>query len=238
VPLAVVLTWSRGIWVGLVIGLAVVLLLGRNLLYRRRTHALFAFTSFSAVALIGVATTSLSESLEQKIGNTSTVYGRVATWRLAVETGLSSPILGTGMNNMRVVLAKEGAEYAGKHSFPRVHNSFLQIFAEQGALGLFLFLAMIASILRLGMKIRSRAIYPREKWRGVAVLAVMLAYLTPAMFASTIHVPVAFVHSLVYVVIGAIAGRYRVSLHPAKTCHLDSPANRNRFTTTRLNYSL
>lgn len=212
VPVIVLLTWSRGIWLGLFSALWMILLLGRKLLDRRKQYALIAFCSFLLVALIGFGIQGFAEKIESRIANTDTVYGRIATWTLALKAGLNSPVLGNGMDSMRVILAREGAEYAGKHSFPRVHNSFLQLFAEQGVLGLCLYMAVVVSILRFGLRIRARGIHATERWRGILIVAILAGYLMPALFASTLHLPVQFTHLLVYVVIGAIAGRYSSSM--------------------------
>jgi hypothetical protein len=40
------------------------------------------------------------------------------------------------------------------------------------------------------------------------MIAVMGSYLMPAMFASTIHVPLPLTHLFIYAYFGAIAGRY------------------------------
>ncbi len=47
-----------------------------------------------------------SSLVEERIGETNNVNGRLETWRIAVREGLKAPILGIGLNNTRDALAE------------------------------------------------------------------------------------------------------------------------------------
>jgi hypothetical protein len=48
----------------------------------------------------------------------------------------------------------------------------------------------------------------QERWWGVAIIAIMVAYQTPALFANTLYLPDPLYHLYVYVVLGGITGLY------------------------------
>jgi O-antigen ligase len=206
-PIIIFLGWSRGNWLGFITGLCLFIFLGRRLLNRSMKFALIGVALvLSAMMSFGIEI--FAETLESRIANLHTIYGRIATWTVAIESGLKSPIFGIGLNNLREVLATNIAEFEGVRNFPRVHNSYLAILAEQGIVGLFLYLAMVVSMMRVGMGLYRAGFEPRDVWRGVAVLAIMAAYFLPAMFAATIHVHIPLTHVFVYAFCGAVAGRY------------------------------
>jgi O-antigen ligase len=206
-PVVILLTWSRGAWVGYFMGMGVFLVLGWRLL--RRSQALVIIgLSLAITGLVSLGIHDLAESLERRVANTDTIYGRIATWNVAIQSGLREPVFGIGLNNLREVLVKNSAHIEGVGNFPRVHNSFLAILAEQGIVGLVMYCGIIASILLMGLPIARTGRDPRERWRGITAIAILASYLLPAMFASTIHEPLPFGHILVYAFWGAVAGRY------------------------------
>jgi O-antigen ligase len=227
-PLLIVLTWSRGAWVGFLIGLAIFLFLSWRYLKRSQVFGLIGI-ALVFVAIIGMGMHQIAESLEKRVANTDTIYGRIATWTVAIDSGLKSPIFGIGLNNLREVLATNTARVEGVRNFPRVHNSFLQILAEQGVVGLVVYLAIIATIMRLGIRLKRTCLDPRDKWRGITLIAIMAAYLMPAMFASTLHMHISLIHVFVYAFCGAVAGRYgwgRTVPHVYASVLSERPMNR------------
>jgi O-antigen ligase len=230
-PLTILLTWSRGAWVGFVVGFGAFMFLGWRLLKRSQAFGLLGTALvFTVVMGIGIheVADELAEPLEQRgIFNTSTIYGRIANWRIAINEGLKAPIFGIGLNRLREVLATNEAVVAGVSNFgtARVHNSFLQILSEQGFLGLLVYMAIVSTIVARGIRLKRTSLNPRDKWRGIAVVAIMGAYLMPAMFASTIHVPVPLTHFFVYAYFGAIAGRYGP---PYSVKHIKAAATERR----------
>lgn len=206
-PFVVILGWSRGNWLGFIAGLCVFVFSGWRLLNRSVKFALIG-TVLVLTATISLGIGILAQALEPRIGHVETIYGRLATWMLVIDWGLNSPIFGIGLNNLREVLATNMVEFEGVPNFPRIHNSYLAILAEQGIVGLVVYLTMAVSMMRVGMFLYRSGSGPRDIWRGVAVLAIMAAYFVPAMFAATIHVHIPFTHIFVYAFCGAVAGRY------------------------------
>jgi O-antigen ligase len=207
-PVIIFLTWSRGAWIGFLIGVAVFLFLGWRLLKRSQALGLLGII-LVFLAIISIGAFELAESLERRVANTNTIYGRLATWTVAIQSGLKAPILGIGLNNLREVLVTNSVQIEGVGNYPRVHNSFLAILAEQGVVGLGVYLGIMASIIRLGLRINRSSSHLRDKWRGITIISIVTAYLIPAMFASTIHMQIPLSHFFLYALCGAVAGRYR-----------------------------
>jgi O-antigen ligase len=193
--------------VGFLVGLGIFMLLSWRMLSRSQAFGLLG-VALASLAIVGFAGHELAQSLGSRVGDTSTIYGRIATWIVAIQSGLKAPILGIGLNNLREVLVTHSVQFQGVANFPRIHNSFLAILAEQGLVGLVLYLTMVASIVRPALRITQRTLLPQDRWRGITVISIIAAYLLPAMFASTIHEPYVLTHFFVYAVCGAVAGRY------------------------------
>ena len=117
-------------------------------------------------------------------------------------------MLGVGFDNMRYLLEARVLTYKDIKSYLSVHNSYLALFAELGIVGLSLYLAMIASIIRMGGRLYRKGLRPQDRWRGVAVIAIMIAHLIPALFASKLHIPQRWNTLLIYSFVGGIAGLY------------------------------
>jgi O-antigen ligase len=119
--------------------------------------------------------------------------GREDLWRIAADMSIDNP-WGVGLNNFR----SESVTYAldpGPLEHPVqivsnpvvVHNTFLQMSAELGIVGLLLFLGVVAaSIAAAGSAARR---FERTGRRGLAVLArasviALVAFLTASFFVS------------------------------------------------------
>jgi O-antigen ligase len=208
-PVIILLTWSRGSWAGFLMGIMVFLFLGRRLVnFSGKILTIGIALTLLAMITIGVQALTFNETVQQRAGARKTVYGRIATWTITLQEGFKHPIFGIGLNNMRGVLARTIIEFEDVKRFPSVHNSFLAIFAEQGITGLFAFLAIIVSIIRMGLRKYRMSIHARDQWRGVAVLAIVAAYLVPGLFASTLHIPNSATMFVIFTFIGGTASLY------------------------------
>ncbi len=205
-PVMIALTWARGNWVGLALAFWLFLLLGRPLVERSKRLALIgAMLVVIPLAFIAAQGLVPSSLVEERIGETDNVHGRLETWRIAVNEGLTHPIFGIGLNNTRDALAKARTEIQGGFTYGIVHNSFLTFFAELGIVGLLLYLSISSAILRIGWKLYRKGNTRTLQWRGVVVIAIMLGYLTPGFFANTLQMS-GFGHLLVFGFIGALVG--------------------------------
>lgn len=137
--LCLVYTWSRGAWLGLMIGLLIFLLL-----WNRRTLNLL-FLGVFALPLVPLVLPDNILSRLTSIGNladSSTSY-RVSIWRASLQMAgdFFSSGIGVGENAFRQVYPLYSL--SGIEAAPHSHNLFLQIQLELGIVGLLLFLGVL-----------------------------------------------------------------------------------------------
>jgi O-antigen ligase len=206
-PIIIFLTFSRGNWLGFLAGIWIFLFMARRKIefsYKLGILGLALIT----IPLIAISLTIFipEETMQTQISNTYTIYGRIATWLIAIEQGFEHPIIGIGLNDLRYVLDETRTSYNSIRNFGSVHNSFLAIFAEQGVTGLFAYLAMLVCLVRKAMNLCRAGTVPQDQWRAITLIAVITAYHLPALFASTLHDHNILAHFYVYVFVGAIVG--------------------------------
>jgi len=207
-PVIIVLTLTRGNYVGLLMGLGIFMFLGRRLINSSRQIGISGLALiFVPLIFIGVQVLVPNELIEKRLGAAGNVYTRIATWNLLIERGLERPLVGFGVNNARGLLKEESTRFMGVASETTPHNSYLALLFETGAIGLLTYLALLGSIMRMALRLSRTGKDLRKRWRGVSVVAIMVAYLVPALFAITLYNP-GLMHLYVYVYIGAIAGLY------------------------------
>ena len=205
-PVIICLNWTRGDWLGFFLGVGIYLLLGHKFINpSRKLAAVGLMLMIIPVLAVGVQELIPKEIVEERVAEQSNIYGRLATWDLALQEGIKQPIFGIGLNNLRSVLGTTTRRFQKIASFDTVHNSFLALFAENGAIGLLVYLVLVASIVRMGLTLYRTAPHAQERLLGVVVIAIMIAYLVPAFFSQTLHIT-NLSHVYVYVCMGAIAG--------------------------------
>ncbi len=207
-PVMIFLTWTRGNWLGFLSGASVFTLLGYRLLSRHWRLLAKGLPLVLLPLIIIIVLTSLPQQVVQdRILRHKTVYSRLAAWQLGIQEALKHPIFGIGLNNTRDVLGTSDSLYARARSVTTQHNSFLAIFAELGAVGLILYLAIVVSIVRIGLNLYHKGAHLHDRWKGIGVIAIMMAHLIPAFFSNILYVP-AVSHVYVFTFIGGIAGLY------------------------------
>jgi hypothetical protein len=83
----------------------------------------------------------------------------------------------------------------------------LTFLAELGIVGLLTYLAIVTAIIRMGLRLYQQGMYARDRWHGVTVVAIMAAYLLPALVSNTLNSK-ELSHVYVYAFMGGIAGLY------------------------------
>ena len=111
---------------------------------------------------------------------------RYGLWRMALHMISDNPIFGVGPGNF--VLKYAAYRQSPAHLVPRyVHNTYLQVWAESGILGLVSFLAVLAAAIAQLLAARARA--PDVRWRRLveAVLAGFVGYLAFMCTSNGLH---------------------------------------------------
>jgi O-antigen ligase len=208
VPVIVFFTWTRGIWLGFLLGIWTFAFLGRKLVMWRPKLLIIGLVLFLfPVTVLGVQELLGTEEVYSRVANIRNVYGRLATYRIMVNEMSNNPVFGIGLNNVRDLLAEEKESAYGMRSYAFSHNSYLSLGTELGAIGIIAYLVVVGSMVGAGVRIHRMGKHPQDRWRGIGVVAIMIAYLIPAAFDSTLYQ--AWVsHVYVFAYLGAIAGLY------------------------------
>jgi O-antigen ligase len=216
-PIVVAFTVARGNWVGFLSGVGIFLMLGRRLgSFSRRTAGAVGLTLiFVLIVSLSLPLLVPEEFFEQRVGDSDTVLGRFATWIATIKILSEAPIFGVGLNNLHGLLGfNEIFSVGGFWNYSTPHNSLLSMIAEVGIVGLVAYLTAVVTIIKMGIRLYRTGPRLQDRWRGVALLAIMIAYLTPSMFAHTLATT-GLIHVYVYIFAGALAGIYGRNQLPA-----------------------
>ena len=156
---ALLLTFIRGAWIALVVSLLALGALRGSLRFRQ-----LILTIPAAVGVVLLTFTPALERLQQASDPTSTLFGRVEVWRLALDWLLASPLnllAGVGMKAFEyyyILLA--GPTTAGlywrRESFligNRPHNELIGFLLDVGIVGTIALLAVLFILARLAVRI-------------------------------------------------------------------------------------
>ena len=209
VPVIVLFTWTRGIWLGFLLAIWTFAFLGRGMVMWRPKLLIFGLALLLLpVTVLGVQEFLGTEEVYSRVANTQTIYSRFETYRVMMGETSRNPIFGIGLNNIRDVLFEQRQMMSsGIRSYYVSHNSYLSLLVELGVVGILGYLGIMATIFGTGLRVFRMGKQARDRWRGIAVIAIMLAYLVPAAFDTTLYqtwVP----HVYVFVYFGAVAGLY------------------------------
>ena len=144
--------------------------------------------------------------------------GRVEVWKRGIGYMLDNPVLGVGGDNFPTAegtlspLAREASIGHGV-KWSAAHNSFLEIGAELGFPGLFLFLAALGSgfaalraVRRAPSQRSSGARSPPPRQLAQALAAALLAYVVGGFFLSLAY------HDMIYVLLALIVALHKVTV--------------------------
>jgi O-antigen ligase len=219
-PIVIGLTLTRGNWIGFLAGLWVFGLLGHRLLVRRQKLAMAGLI----VGLIPIGLIAAQELLQTSViggraTNFETVETRLRTYTLVLEAARKSPVGGIGLNNLRDYL-RDQSRYVDGKVLGTAHNSYLAIIAELGILALVTYLGIMWSIYRASLRIFRVEQNPAARWRGMAAMAMLTAYLVPGLFTHLVYGQL-FAHIYIFAFLGAIFGRYGSLM--VSTAHASEP---------------
>jgi O-antigen ligase len=145
-----VLSMTRGIWVGMVISIAVI-----SFLYNRRYGAILAASLFTLLAL----TITFSPDARERVFSKTQSMVRSDDDRKALLFGnleivKDYPIFGAGYSQNKGLLKDyyKKLGYSEDHLVSHAHNQYLHFWAGTGTAGLLCFLFFVLTLLRLTLK--------------------------------------------------------------------------------------
>jgi O-antigen ligase len=183
---ALILTGSRGGWVGFMAGCAILAVVA----VRRRAIPLRR--AVGAASLIAVLALPLASVIAQRVENPAPRSGesRIAMAKLAREMIESRPLLGVGLNNVGVnIVDYAGPEFTGQFVYT-IHDKYLLVAAESGLAAMVAFIwFLVVTIIRAVRCLRS--FDPFIAWVAAGLLAGIVAqmvHMTVDIFASRAQV--------------------------------------------------
>jgi O-antigen ligase len=177
---ALIDTVSRG---GLV-ALAAVVVLGGLFAGKRRRLVLTAVTVAGALCMTGYYLSVASPAARARITNisTSSSSGRNDIWTVGWRMVQARPLNGVGVGNFTNTtvhyLLQPGALPSSRYivDVPEVaHNIYLQILAEIGAVGLFLFLCLVGGLLWCGVRAAQEFARSEDTMMEILTRAVVIS---------------------------------------------------------------
>jgi O-antigen ligase len=211
--LGLVLTKSRGAWLGFGVAFLYVIL-------RKRSLALLITGAAAALAVI------LSDVLRALLVSraaATTVYdpsllGRFVLWNFAWRIGKANWLLGVGMENFRYVKHFYGFPEPLSAAIQfNAHNIYLEVFADLGVVGLAAFMwLLVSSFTRSSNAMRSDV----ASDLGLGLSAGLVAYAAHGLFDCVLFQPGVF--ALLGLFVGLSAGLNRLTAVPASSSSTDA----------------
>lgn len=192
------LTLSRGAWLAFITAVIMIIF------YLARDIALKVKILFSSIIICLVVVyfvlpqpivNKVKDAIRVKIKISQTVNDRIKSivhtgsgsnliriklWKESLRIIKNYPLLGCGLNNYAVIVPSYKS-FEGGGIYP--HNSYLQMAAETGLLGLFSFLAVLFAFFRIGLRYLSQ----KRDYLVLGVLSGVLAFLIHAFFDTHLY---------------------------------------------------
>jgi putative inorganic carbon (HCO3(-)) transporter len=216
--LALVMTWSRGAWLGFAAAAALMSLArGRKWVARLLLAGLILVSLLVALDLVHLLPGSVLERVGDvgaylEVSDLSSVevtdenwavIERLAHWQAAIKMLDAYPVTGIGIGNYALAYP----DYAiGRWKDPlgHAHNYYLHVGAEAGLVGMVAYLVLVGAWLRHAWRAATRT---RGYWQGVALGALgVLTHLTVHNMFDNLYV-----HGM-YVQVGMVLGLLAVAV--------------------------
>ncbi|MDR7550727.1 MAG: O-antigen ligase family protein [Armatimonadota bacterium] len=180
---ALLFTYTRGAWLGMVVSL--VLLIGLGGRRAAQAGVLVALVVLGIIAGSGERSTLAVRA--RSIVMPSRHESRIYLLRSAVAIFADHPILGTGMNTFPLVYPRYRlpGDVNPPDARPNAHNIVFNTAAEGGVLGLTAFAALLVETFRLGWRWQARA-EGATRGLGLALLAALAGMLVHQLFDGTL----------------------------------------------------
>jgi O-antigen ligase len=175
--LCLVWTWSRGAWVGFIVGITLFFLI-----YSRKTLAVLLAVGAS-LPFIGYFLPSDIVGRFMSIGNMSdsSTYYRVFTWRGVLRMLKEVWLSGIGVGQTAFEQYYPLFAYAGTEASPHAHNLAMQIISDSGIFGFVTFIIIIFLFLQNGFEFIKKN-PGKERLTVAAGIAGVVSFLVMGMF--------------------------------------------------------
>jgi O-antigen ligase len=205
-PLAILATQTRGVWLSFAGCVLVLLFLSPNKRVRAACLCLILAAGVGLVTALSFddTNTSFFTRLEER----SPVEFRVVMYQTGLEMFLEKPLFGWGASDLQPELAKRVHDFRQKAFF--FHNSYLEIAVQHGLLGLVLYFWVVIELFRLGTRRRPHTAsedgtFLDEHFRSVWPVLVAVYLLNGSFVVMNYQ----FVNGLLFTIAGILAAQNR-----------------------------
>jgi O-antigen ligase len=209
--LALVLTYTRGAWLGFLAGMGGLIPLAG----RRRSLSVIVGSILLLFVLVAVGSSALSSQLWglRNLADPTTFLERLYMWRAGIGMLGQNPVTGIGVGRVKTLYPRYVLPQAMRRSTSHLHSSPLQVLVERGLLGLGSWLWLWGAYFLRGLRILNRAGPGQERERALVLgsLAAILGFLVSGLsennFGDSEVVMVAYaVMAIPFLVEPALAG--------------------------------
>jgi putative inorganic carbon (HCO3(-)) transporter len=164
-----VLTYARGPWIALVLGLIVIGVLQSRLIFVWMVGGIVAVVAAVPSVLSRITDASSGSSASGSTNNS--LSWRFDYWQQVIGLNHANPVTGIGLKGTKYLTDQNKAP----------HNDFLRAYVETGVLGLLAYVLVLVALVSVARRALRNA--PRGFPRGVAVgfAAVLLAYVIDSL---------------------------------------------------------
>ncbi|GAB6059665.1 O-antigen ligase family protein [Desulfonatronum parangueonense] len=188
---ALILTGSRGGFIGLLVVAACIFLMDRYTSWFKKLALLgLLFVVFVQISPDHYRDRMSTLLTYEEDYNITAEYGRKALWLRGLRLMLENPITGVGAAAFTTGLGLSYGEEGGR--WLTAHNAFVQIGAELGIGGFTLFILLILTSLRTMRRMRARFALREDEfkdhlWMTTALQISLLGFVTTAIFLSAAY---------------------------------------------------
>jgi O-antigen ligase len=199
VPLAVLATMTRAVWLSFSASIMAVLFLTHSVRVKKACAGLVIATAIGTVFALSMA--GCRVALEDRLQERSPVEFRVSIYQVGWEMAMDKPWFGWGQNQMPEEIAKRMSDY--RPDTYCAHNTYLEVLVEHGLVGLTLYIWMIVGLFRLALRpknpISTSNIDADSRQLWIILLGVYL------LNASFVVINYQFVNALFFTMAGILA---------------------------------
>ncbi len=213
VPIAILATMTRAVWLSFVVSVGVLIFRSHN---RRLRQVCVAITLVGRLGLvIAVCFDDQRVGVSARLQESGPLDFRRAVYAGGWEMFLEKPLTGWGINQMPAELALHVSGYKEKELYP--HNTYLELLVEHGVLGMALYVWLMVEIWRLGY-----GSIPRSERNGV--LNHQFHTMWPVLLgvywvnAAVVVMNYQFVNGLLYAMAGMLLAQQRRATQDRKSC--------------------
>ncbi|MDQ3280726.1 MAG: O-antigen ligase family protein [Acidobacteriota bacterium] len=169
--LALLLTFTRSVWLGWVAGALIVVLATRARLAFYALPAVILFITFMPMSLFSRLVSTFDTRQESN-------FDRIRMLEAGAEMIRDFPVLGVGPANVKEIYSIYRKHDAPRARPPHLHNNIVQLWAERGIVGLAAYLMVIGLFLRECIRGWNG---PERKWAEVGV-AITVSLFVAGLF--------------------------------------------------------